>query len=140
MDLSVTWIGSAEKLEVKIGRTRRLRSPRGILGRGFYVKMSVFIGSEEERSFKTAVNKADPDLDFKEKLVIPLQSSQLRDLSLLFYVYAKQLAKLSITSELIGTTVIGPYMCSRAHDNMTQWEQMILKPLEEITEVHTLFV
>ncbi len=133
------WVSSAQKLEIRLGKASGLKSPHGILRRQFYAKISVFVGGEEIRHWKTTAKNANPDVNFDETLVVGLTGSQLMESSILVYLYAKTLVKLSIVSELIGTVIIGPYM-SKGIRSLTQWERVVGKPFEEITEEHKIYL
>lgn len=84
--------------------------------------------------------KATPDINFREKLTLPLTSSQLKDSTLTFHLYMKHASKKNMLSQLlIGKTVIGPYMRHSDRD-LSQWEKMIANPVEEVQEEHVLFL
>ncbi len=133
------WISSTDKLEIRLGKLTDIKSPRGVLKRNFYAKISVFVAGEEVKHWKTQAKFADPDVTFDETVIVSLNNAQLVDSTVLVYVFAKQIVKLSITSELIGTTIIGPYM-PKGTRSLTQWERVLAKPFEEFTEKHKLYL
>lgn len=91
------------------------------------------------KHWKTPAKCASPDVEYEETQSMCLTGGQLMETSILIYLFAKSIVKLSITSELIGTCVIGPYM-SKGLRSLTQWERIIAKPFEEVTVEHKLFI
>eukprot|EP00794_Sanderia_malayensis_P016697 gene16697-18391_t len=140
IETSVLWISSACKIQINIGNATGLKSPHGILRRQFYVKTSVFVAGEEIQRWKSTTKCANPDVNFDESYILPLTSVQLMETTILIHLYSKSTMKrLSLTGELIGTTIIGPYM-SKDPYSLTQWERVVARPLQEITEYQKLYL
>ena len=134
------WISSSEKLEIRIGKAGRLKSPHGTLRRYFYAKLLVFTGGEEIKHWKSQPHLATPDVKFDETYHINLNSSQLSDSTFVVQVFARPMEKFSFNSELIGTAIIGPYMPKALDGCYTQWEKIIISPFEEISETQNLYL
>lgn len=101
--------------------------------------MTVFILENKYKVFKTALVRATPDVNFREKFTLPLTSPQLKDSTLTFHLYMKPSSKKRLTKVLTGKTVIGPYM-RHSDRTLSQWEKMITTPMEEIMENHILYL
>ncbi|XP_057297971.1 synaptotagmin-15-like isoform X1 [Hydractinia symbiolongicarpus] len=138
--VSLSWISTAKRLEIKVGQASNLKSPHGVDGKDHFVKITVFISGNKHKSYKTPLVKATPELKFREKFTVPLTSSQLKETSLVFQLYMKHTSKkMIITKTLTGKTVIGPYM-KHADRSLSQWEKLFTNPVEELMETHTLFL
>ena len=105
-----------------------------------YAKLDVFIFGKKEKSFKTSTQKAKPDINFREKFSVQLNSSQLKDSTIVCSIFMKHTMKKMILNKILtGKTVIGPYML-HGERSFSQWENLITNPSLEHTEVHTLFL
>ena len=106
----------------------------------YYLKVTVFIAGTKYKSYKSSIAKASPNLNFKEKFIVPLSSEQLKDTSFVFQLYMKHISKKMLTNKMLtGKTIIGPYM-KHGERSFSQWEKVITKPMEEITETHILYL
>ncbi|XP_066921746.1 synaptotagmin-15-like isoform X2 [Clytia hemisphaerica] len=141
VNIALSWGISAQRLDVKIGDVTNLRCPAyGVNGKEFFIKTIVFILDNKYKSYKTPLQRATPELTFKEKFTIPLTSPQLKDSTITFQLYLKHYNKKKIGHKvLVGKTVIGPYM-RHGDRSLSQWEKMITNPLEEVSEQHILFL
>lgn len=106
----------------------------------FYLKMTVFILENKYKVYKTAPVRASPDVNFREKFTLPLTSPQLKDSTLTFNLYMKTSSKKRLGAKIrTGKTIIGPYM-KHGDRSLSQWEKMITTPMEEISELHILYL
>ena len=137
--MKLQWDPPTEKLHIAIERVGALKSPHGTLKRFFFTRIFVFIKGVEIKQIKSNTHQADPDLYFDSDCSIDLKSNQINESCILIQLYAKVKEILSFTPELIGSTIIGPYM-PKVFNLFTHWENMIANPLEDVTGTHDLFL
>jgi hypothetical protein len=102
--------------------------------------MVIFILDTKYKSFKTSLQRARPEIVFKEKFSVALTSPQLKDSTITFQMFLKNPTKKKISHKaLVGRTTIGPYM-RHGDRTLSQWEKMITNPLEEVSEHHILYI
>jgi len=109
------------------------------LGRSFFTRTFVFVSGVEVKHLKSITHHANPNVQFDIDYAIALTSHEIIESFILIQLYAKSRERLSFTPELIGSTIIGPYM-PKGLNSFTHWENMIANPMEEITESHDLYL
>ena len=131
------WDPPSEKLRIRIGTAFGLMSPHGTLRRSFFAKTSVLVGGGEIRQLKSVAKQATPDVHLNVEYAVDMKPNEISESSILIQLYGKLRERLSLTSELIGSTIIGPYM-QKDFNSFTHWENMIANPMEETMEIHDL--
>jgi len=140
ISLTVCWLSSAEKVEINVGEVSNLKNPYHSEGKEYYVKVTTYIGGVKYKCFKTSLLKTSPSLKFQEKFNVPLTNTQIKDSSFVFCLFMKHTSKKMIASKILaGKTVIGPYM-KHNERSLSQWENMIKDPMEEISSNHILYL
>ena len=86
---------------------------------------------------KSLAKEATPDVHFNIDHAIDVKSNEINESCILIQLYGKLRERLSFAPELIGSTIIGPYM-PKGFNSFTHWENMIANPMEEVTGTHVL--
>lgn len=104
------------------------------------MKITTYIGGVKHKCFKTSLLKTSQSLKFREKFNVPLTNTQIKDSSFVFCLFMKNTSKKMVASKILaGKTVIGPYM-KHNERSLSQWENMIKDPMEEISSNHILYL
>lgn len=139
VEVTLKWDSPSEKLRLRILSAKGIMSPHGTLGRSFFTRTFVFVSGVEVKHLKSITHHANPNVQFDIDYAIALTSHEIIESFILIQLYAKSRERLSFTPELIGSTIIGPYM-PKGLNSFTHWENMIANPMEEITESHDLYL